>query len=166
MAIIDACAISRDVSERRASEDRRKCHPLLADWQYAFGGRRRNVRRLDDLQSARMMLDWYRPHLLFFVVATYSMSGIDAVLTLTLLEHGNAIEANPFMHALLAHSVGLFVAVKSIVTGLGLVCLVALSNARLFRRIPVEYILYALFAAYVALVTYEITLLRAVTFSY
>ena len=96
----------------------------------------------------------------FFIVVTYVLSGIDAILTLTLLELGVAEEANPFMHMLLAENIHLFAGVKALVTGLGLICLTAYSNQCLFTTLRVDRLIYILFAVYSLLVIYEVSLLR------
>ena len=101
-----------------------------------------------DSQQGHAILDWYHPSLLFFILATYVLSGIDAILTVTLLEIGAAEEANPFMHWLLAEDVRLFAGVKALVTGIGLVWLAAYSNQFLFNKFRVNRIVYALFAVY------------------
>ena len=115
------------------------------------------MRRAVDQSGA--ILDWYHPSLLFFVVTTYVLSGIDAVLTLTLLEMRVATEANPIMHLLLAENVRLFAGVKALVTGLGLVWLAAYSNHFILSYVRVEYLIYFLFTVYSLLVIYEIHLL-------
>ena len=94
--------------------------------------------------------------MLFFVLATYVLSGIDAVLTLTLLDFGVAREANPFMNLLITADVRLFAGVKALITGVALVCLTAYSNQSLFTRLRVDRIIYALFVIYSLLVIYEI----------
>jgi hypothetical protein len=148
----------RAVEQKRRRDDRRSRHPLIADWRWGYRGRRRSVRRTAD--RPRAMLDWYHPSLLFFIVATYVLSGIDAILTLTLLEFGVATEANPVMHMLIAENVRLFAGVKALVTGVGLMCLAMYSNQCLFTRVRVDRLIYALFAIYSVLVLYEIQLLR------
>lgn len=144
----------------RARNDRRQRHPLLTDWTWSYRGRRRSVRRDTDSHRTHAILDWYHPSLFFFIVVTYVLSGIDAILTLTLLELGVAEEANPFMHMLLAKNIHLFAGVKALVTGLGLVCLTAYSNQCLFARLRVDRLIYLLFAVYALLVIYEVSLLR------
>lgn len=145
---------------KRTRVDRRRCHPLLADWRWGYRGRRKSVRRVTDNHRSQAILDWYHPSLLFFIVATYVLSGIDAILTITLLEFGVVEEANPFMHLLLAENVRLFAGVKALITGVGLVCLAAYSNQCLFTRLRVDRLIYALFAIYTLLVIYEIRLLK------
>ncbi len=145
--------------DTRALVDRRRRHPFFADWRWSHRGRRKSVRRVTDSHSSHVILDWYRPSLLFFIVSIYVLSGIDAILTVTLLEFGIAEEANIFMELLLAESVRLFAGVKALVTGVGLVCLAAYSNQCLFTRLRVDRLIYALFAVYTLLVIYEIRLL-------
>jgi hypothetical protein len=146
-------------ANKRKRVERRQRHPLLADWRWGYRGRRRNLRRSSDGFTSQAILDWYHPSLLFFIVGTYVLSGIDAVLTLTLLEFGIADEANPFMHLLLAEDIHLFAGVKALATGLGLIWLTVYSNQCVFTRLRVDRIIYILFAAYSMLVLYEIYLL-------
>ncbi len=158
----EIAATEREVAfdHKRAHVDRRRCHPFLADWRWGYRGRRKSVRRVTDHHQTHAILDWYHPSLLFFIVATYVLSSIDAVLTLTLLEFGNAEEANPFVHFLLAEDVRLFAGVKALITGVGLVCLTAYSNYCLFTRLRVDRLIYALFAIYTLLVIYEVRMLK------
>lgn len=116
------------------------------------------MRRVADQSGA--IMDWYRPSLLFFIVTTYVLSGIDAVLTLTLLELRVATEANPIMHLLLAENVRLFAGVKAFVTGIGLMWLAAYSNHFILAYVRVEYVIYFLFTMYSLLVVYEIHMLQ------
>lgn len=149
-----------DIDQRETRIERRRCHPLLADWRWAFNGRRKSVRRHTDYFNPHVVLDWYHPSLLFFILATYVMSGVDAVLTLTLLNQGITVEANPLMNLLLAQDVRLFVGVKTLVTGVGLVSLAVYSNLCLFTRVRIDRVIYALFTVYALLIAYEVTLLR------
>ena len=144
---------------KRTRVERRQRHPLLADWRWGYRGRRRNLRRSTDGCTSQAILDWYHPGLLFSIVATYVLSGIDAILTLTLLQFGIAEEANPFMHLLLAEDIYLFAGVKALATGLGLIWLTVYSNQLVFTRVRVDRIIYVLFACYSLLVIYEIYLL-------
>ena len=145
---------------KRTYVDRRKRHPFLTDWRWAYRGRRKSLRRSADSYRTHAILDWYHPSLLFFVLATYVLSGIDAVLTLTLLDFGVAREANPFMNLLITTDVRLFAGVKALITGVALVCLTAYSSQRLFTRLRVDRLIYALFVIYSLLVIYEIRMLN------
>jgi len=146
--------------DKRGRVDRRTRHPLFTDWRWGYRGRRKSLRRSADSHRTHAILDWYHPSLLFFVLATYVLSGIDAVLTLTLLDFGIAREANPFMNLLITTDVRLFAGVKALITGVALVCLTAYSSQRLFTRLRVDRLIYALFVIYSLLVIYEIRMLN------
>lgn len=89
------------------------------------------------------------------------LSVADAFLTLTLLTVG-ATEANPFMAFILNDHPHLFAVVKMGFTGVGVLVLVAVARARLFRIMRVGMVLQGLFVAYVALIIYEWRLLHAI----
>ncbi len=148
------------VDDKRNRVDRRRRHPILIDWRWSLRGKRKNVRRVTDSHGSHVILDWYHPSLLFFIVAIYVLSAIDAALTLTLLESGVAKEVNLLMELLLAESALLFVGVKALVTGVGLVWLAAYSSQRLFARLRVDRLIYALFVIYSLLIIYEVRLLN------
>jgi hypothetical protein len=73
--------------------------------------------------------------------------------------HG-AEEANPLLAFVLNEHPRLFAGVKIALTGFGILLLVALARARVFRVFRVSLFLYGLVAAYMALVGYEVWLLR------
>lgn len=81
----------------------------------------------------------------------------DGVLTVFLISHG-AVEVNPFMALFVPHRLGWFAAVKLTLTSLGMIVLVVCSRMRLFRTIPGEALLAAIFAGYLMLVLYELRL--------
>ncbi len=85
----------------------------------------------------------------------------DAVLTLTLLDHG-ALEANPVMAALAKGGASGFAAVKIGLTAAGVILLTMVARVRAFGRVPVGVLLYAALAIYAGLVCYELRLLQAV----
>ena len=147
------------VDDKRDRVDRRRRHPFLVDWRWSLRGKRKSIRRVADSHGSHVILDWYHPSLLFFIIAIYVLSAIDAALTLTLLDSGVAKEANLLMDFLLAESALLFVGVKALVTGVGLVCLAAYSSQRLFARLRVDRLIYALFVIYSLLIIYELRLL-------
>lgn len=89
------------------------------------------------------------------------LSIADALLTLTLLEHG-ASEANPLMAPLVTGSGHWFAFWKVGLTTAGVVMLVLLSRYRLFGWVRVGALLYVVLALYVALVTYEWSLLHRI----
>jgi hypothetical protein len=89
----------------------------------------------------------------------FVLSATDAALTLVLVERGVTTEANPLMDLLMVHDVRVFVAVKSLVTGVGVVAVVAYSRLLLFGRVSMIRALHAVLAFYVLLVGYEALLL-------
>lgn len=119
--------------------------------------RRRGDRRADD----RYHVDWHEPDLLFLAVTTLMLSVIDAFFTLTLLRHG-ATEVNPLMDYLLQQHPRMFAAVKMVLTGTGVLVLVAAARAHLFRIVRVKTVMQCMLLCYIALFAYEMWLLRDV----
>jgi hypothetical protein len=154
---IDPEGILALTAERRLAEDRR-----LLSWRTFFRGsltpRRRSNRRGP---AAEGLLDWHEPHLLFLAIMILLMSVTDAFLTLRLIEKG-ATEVNPIMAYLIGTTPELFVIAKMLLTGGGIVVLVALARARVFRVIRISHIIHWCMLGYVALLAYEGWLLRQV----
>ncbi len=108
-----------------------------------------------------MPIDWHEPYLLFLSVTILLLSVVDAFLTLTLLTIG-ATEANPIMAFVLRHHPQLFALTKMAFTSIGVLVLVAVARARVFRVMKVGAVLQGLFVGYVALIAYEWWLLRMI----
>jgi hypothetical protein len=143
-----------DTAERRGPDRRsRTLHALLYG---SFNPRRRNPRRLDD--TSLVAVDWHHPQWLGVALLIVLLSCADAFLTLTLINRG-AYEANPFMAPLLRGSALAFTVVKVGLTGGGVVLLTVLVRLKVFRRVPISFVLYGVLAAYAALVFYEMSLL-------
>jgi hypothetical protein len=148
-------AVGYLVPERRSGRDRR----TLRRRRVSRGGlppRRRGGRRVGE---GPVLVDWHEPHLLFLSLAILLLSVTDAFLTLTLLTHG-ADEANPLLAFLLMGFPKVFAVVKMTLTGVGVIVLVALARAKIFRIIKVSAIMHWCVAAYVALIGYEWWLLH------
>jgi len=75
---------------------------------------------------------------------------------------GGAKEANPLLAFILRAQPELFAAIKMALTGMGVLVLVAVARARLFRVMRVGVVLQGIFVAYVALIAYEWWLLRTI----
>jgi hypothetical protein len=144
-------------AERRRGPDRRRTN-LRSFLQGGLTPRRRGGRRTDE---QHLPIDWHEPYLLFLSVMILLFSLADAFLTLTLLTAG-AQEANPFMAYILEQHPELFALVKMGFTGAGVLVLVAVARAKLFRVMRVGTVLQGLFVAYVALIAYEWQLLHAI----
>jgi hypothetical protein len=143
------------VPDRRNATDRR-----TISWRtFVQGGltpRRRSSRRDAERHG---LVDWHKPHLMVLSITILLLSVADAFLTLTLMKHG-ATEANPLMNYLLAEHPRFFGGAKMVLTGVGVLVLVALARARVFRLVKVEAIMHWFLLAYVALIAYECWLLR------
>jgi Domain of unknown function (DUF5658) len=138
-------------TERRISVERRRRH-FYALWLAGRAQRRRNPRR--DGQRQLAGVDWYSSHWLGVAVLIVLLSGVDAILTLTLLAHG-AIEANPIMAPLVEGSGRGFALWKLGMTIFGVVTLILFARVRLVGRVRVGALLYAVLALYLVLITYE-----------
>jgi hypothetical protein len=145
-------------NERRQGPDRR--HSTLRALVYGnFHPRRRAPRRGDE--ASFVAVDWHQPQWLGVAILIVLLSCIDAFLTLTLIGRG-AYEVNPFMAPLVASSPLAFTLVKVVLTGGGVVLLTLLAGMKVFRRVPISAVLYAVLIAYALLVTYEARLLTDV----
>jgi hypothetical protein len=144
--------------ERRSGIERRR-HSLQAYWHGAKSPRRRSGRRATDILYP--IIDWHSPRVFTWVMAILTLCVCDGVLTVLLMSHG-ATELNPFMALFVPHSLGWFAAIKLTLTSAGTLVLVACSQMKLFRAIPGELLLGAIFVAYLALVSYELHLVERV----
>jgi hypothetical protein len=152
--MMNSGSTSAHASNRRAASDRRRIHPLLADWRWAFGGRRRGPRR--DGETA--FVDIYDRKLVLTTLAVLVLSGLDATLTLGLLESGFVREANPFMRVLIDQDVQMFVNLKTALTAAGLLLMVVASHARILGRVRVRTLLHGVLGLYIVLIGYELVL--------
>ena len=141
--------------ERRTPVERRRS-VLRALWHGNFARRRHAPRRSAERHAA--VTDWFHPQWLAIAITVLLLSLADALLTLTLISHG-AIEVNPLMDPLVRGSGHQFAYWKIGLTAMGVVVLTLLARLRIWGR-PVGYVLYAALAGYVALVIYELFLLR------
>ena len=151
-----ATAVCPIPGERRGCYDRRTVS-LRSFVQGGVTPRRRRVRRADE---ASAFVDWHEPHLLFMAMTILLLSVADAFLTLTLLTQGGQ-EANPLLAYVLDNFPRAFAGVKMLLTGIGVVVLVALARATVFRIIRVVTLMHWCLVAYVILIFYEWWLLRS-----
>jgi hypothetical protein len=146
------------VAERRSGAERRR-HSLRAYWHGARTPRRRAGRRATD--AIYPIIDWHSARVFAWVMAILTLCVCDGVLTVFLLSNG-AVELNPFMALFVPHQLGWFAAIKLSLTSLGTFVLVACSRMKLFRAIPGELLLAAIFVTYFVLVLYELRLVEHV----
>jgi Domain of unknown function (DUF5658) len=140
--------------DRRTATDRRGRHVLFTDWRWSFEGRRRRGRRPDD--GADLGVDLYDPSLFLVALAIFLLSCTDAMMTLTLIGRGVAYEANPLMKSLMDSDPQLFVNLKIVFTGAGVLFMVVLADARLLRFLPVRYIMHGLLVMYSTVVGFQL----------
>lgn len=139
------------LNENRDSDERREF-----SWRTVFFGfirsRRRDTRRDDE--DAPLYTDWHHPWLFFLATGTMLLSCMDAFFTLQLLGRG-AIEINPVMAAMIGQGTLAFAATKMLLTGLGILILVFLSQTRMFNLMRTGLVLTVFFTFYACLVCYE-----------
>lgn len=139
------------LNENRDSDERREF-----SWRTVFFGfvrsRRRDTRRDDE--DAPVYTDWHHPWLFFLATGTMLLSCMDAFFTLQLLGRG-AIEINPVMAAMIGQGTLAFAATKMLLTGLGILILVFLSQTRMFNLMRTGLVLTVFFTFYACLVCYE-----------
>ena len=98
--------------------------------------------------------DYHHPWLFFLSTGIMVMSGLDAFMTLQLIQHG-AYEANPIMAAVMAQGAASFAAVKMSLTAFGILALVFLARAMFFNRVRTGLLLTCFFSFYAILICYE-----------
>lgn len=98
--------------------------------------------------------DLYPKWFMAIAVSIMLLSFMDAINTLHLLQRG-AREINPVMDLLIQQDPQLFIAIKLMLTGLGMIMLMAYHNARIGIGIRVRSILYGTLLGYAALILYQ-----------
>ena len=88
---------------------------------FLFGGKRENIRRQEDTRRI-FYVDNYSPGLFFTIVSILFLCVIDALLTLSLLNHG-AYETNPVMAFFLKFGPYTFFTSKYLLTFIPVICL-------------------------------------------
>lgn len=144
------------VERRRFPERRRLTFRTLV--RSGVTPRRRNGRRRGDRDG---IVDWHEPDLLFLALTILLLSITDAFFTVTLLANG-ATEINPLLAYVFQHFPGFFPIFKMTLTGVGVVVLVAMARARVFRIVRVKTILQFILAGYVAVIAYEVWMMNTV----
>ncbi len=125
--------ISRQLTdENRDSSDRRgRPTPILSRFTF-IGGKRKIIRRDKD-KKGHLFVDLYSTRLLLIVVLLLGMSCLDAYLTLTLINKGKVVEANPIMAYFLELGIMPFTMIKFGMTAAALVVLCLFKNVNITR---------------------------------
>jgi hypothetical protein len=135
---------------------RRKTIPSLR--YLVAGGRRRGVRRVADRRRV-IILDRYSPYLLAAIVGILCLSLLDALLTLSLIEHG-AAEVNPVMAYFLDKGTLIFTSVKYLLTSLAVVVFLLLNhNVPPRTRFRMSSLFTFAIASFAIVVVWEIVLI-------
>lgn len=142
-------------AQRVGGDRRRKTIPALR--YLVAGGRRRGVRRAED-QRRLVILDRYSPHLFAAIVGILCLSLLDALLTLSLIEHG-AAEVNPVMAFFLNQGPLIFTIVKYLLTSLSVVIFLLVNHNVLPRtRFRLSSLFTFAIASFAIVVVWEIML--------
>ena len=105
-----------------------------------------------------VVTDWHHPQWLALTIGILLLCFLDAVLTLTLVTNG-AREVNPLMEPLVKGSGHSFAYWKITLTAMGVMILTLLARLRFWGK-AVGTVLYVVLVGYLALVGYELFLLR------
>jgi hypothetical protein len=151
--------IAEKAPERRSRPTDRRTRTFRSLLHGSLEPRRRAPRREEDRSITSV--DWHHPQWLAVAILTLLLCSADAFLTLVLLARG-ATEANPFMEPLVGGSPLLFTVIKFGLTSGGMTLLILLAQMRVFGKVPVSFLLYAVLFAYTALVAYEFWLLETI----
>lgn len=129
-----------------------------------FGGKRGKIRRKEDTKRI-FYVDHYSPGLFIIIVSILFLSVIDALLTLSLLNHG-VYETNPIMTYFLKFGPYTFFISKYLLTIIALICLLMFRNVVLrIIKISTRSVLYFIVVFYLAVVGWELYLLSSVEYS-
>jgi hypothetical protein len=145
--------------ERRGLPDRREAPtgPLDA---LPPAGMRMRARRGEE-HARPYFVDRFPAPLLVAIILLLIASMADAVITIRLIQAGGT-EINPLMDLLLNRGVGPFMLGKFLLTAVGLPLLLVFGNFFIFgTRFRVKYLLTLFVGLYLALIIYQVFLLRA-----
>jgi hypothetical protein len=143
---------ARNMTDRR----RRPTGPVDA---FRSMGRRIGVRRGADRRVSHF-LDQFDVFTLAVIVAVLGLTLVDGVLTIELLDT-NSEECNPLMGHLLTRGQTVFFVAKYLLTATGLTFFLVYKNYRMFgTRFRVGFMSPIVLALYLALVAYQVSLLR------
>lgn len=127
----DSCKVPdhRDFKKRGGEDRRQRTIPSL---KYLFwGGRRKKIRREDDMQKIAIM-DSYSQPLFAVIIAILCLSLTDAAMTLYLIGLG-AKELNPVMDYFIQKGPAVFITVKYIFTSVAVIIILLIKNTYLPR---------------------------------
>jgi hypothetical protein len=138
------------VERRQLSDRRAKSTPFFS--KYIFIGRRRGARR--EGEAGSYYVDRYELRYLFVIAAILVLCFLDAYMTLTLMRYGG-LELNPFMLILMNKDIVLALILKYLITVFCLIFFLVHKNFRIFGRIRIHVLIYAVLFVYFTLVSLE-----------
>ena len=136
----------------RLFSDRRKSPTSLFSRFTLWGGQRKTIRRESD-KKRHLFVDLYSTRLLVAVLSLLCLSCLDAFLTLSLIERGSVVEANPIMAYFLDYGILPFTIGKFCITATALIVLVLCKNLKITR-----YSLPFAINVYILIIVYELYL--------
>lgn len=151
--------VARPSGEARTYQGDRRVPSLKSFIHGALHPRRREIRREEDRDH--VFLDYHPQHLLITSTIILALSVIDGLLSVHLVNEGMR-EVNPLMALLANGDPVLFALGKIACTTVGIVALVLTAHMRVYRVLRASIILYFFLFSYLALVLYEIALVRFV----
>jgi hypothetical protein len=130
---------------------------------FLFGGKRETIRRQEDKRRI-FYVDHYSSGLFFIIVSILFLCVIDALLTLSLLNHG-AYETNPVMAFFLKFGPYIFFISKYLLTIVPVICLLMFRNTVVrVIKISARSVLYVIVVFYLAVVVWELYLISNVAY--
>jgi hypothetical protein len=140
-------------SGRRIFPDRREVPtPFISRYTF-IGGRRRAVRRKEDMKKD-YFVDLYSTRLLVTVISLLILSIFDGCLTLILIKENIAFEANPIMASYLNFGDMSFLVGKFIITTVSVIILCICKNFPFTRALLVSALII-----YIGIVAYELIIM-------
>jgi hypothetical protein len=141
-----------DTWSGRSGTDRRNCPTPIFSRYTIKDGRRKTIRRVKD-KKIHLFVDLYSTRLLIAVLFLFSLSCLDAFLTLALINRGTVYEANPVMAYFLGYGIMPFTFTKFAITASAISVLCLFKNVSLTRiSVPLAIKIY------VAVIIYELYL--------
>jgi hypothetical protein len=126
-----------------------------------YGGKRETIRRQEDTRRI-FYVDHFSPKLFFTITTIAFLCALDALLTLSLLNHG-AHEINPLMAYFLKFGPYTFFIFKYLLTIISIICLLMCRNIVIrLIKISARSVLYVIVVFYLAVVGWELYLITKV----
>jgi hypothetical protein len=148
---------NKNMVERRSGKDRRENKPPILSI-YWLTGKRGLPRRKQD-RNGHQLIDRYSSKILVIIMVILSLSILDAILTLILVNSG-AHELNPLMAYYLDISPSLFICMKYLLTSASVMIILLYKDHRLFRtNVKVKILFYLLPIPFIIVIPWQLSLI-------